>query len=710
MKNLIPTLHSFLLSRKSKHELRTNLANLFAYLLIISLVLSGMSFSVNAMGNEAPPVDPDDLDNILYLPLVVRAPNSYRVSGQVRDAFNNPLPDTMIIDDTGRTTFTDAQGNYSFEVPEGARALAPSLNGYVFNPSVNEVEVFGNLTGQDFVALQAADDAINGGFESDGYWTFLEYGTAWQAGYDTTIVHSGMRSSRTGILEAANNAAGYSTVLGQGILIPSGASDAVLRIWLYTISEEGTADVMPAKPDFPLDGEATLAYDAQFLQVLDESGAILDTPLWVRRDDRMWTYHEFNLSAYAGTTIQLHFGTYNDGADGVTAMFIDDLSLETSYADPQQCTNYLVNSDFEGTGGWVMPATSYQAGYSTRNAFSGIYSMRTGIPLHTTRNIYSYSDAYQVVTIPSGAVSATLSMQLLPQSEEAIADLAPQAFEPPAVGTVWGLEPLAYDAQYVLILNPYTGAIRERLLWWQPPHNRLTWTYRAFDLSRYAGQTIRIQYGSYNDGYGGRTVMWVDDVYLDVCDHATPTPTPTATPSPGVCSEQVRNGDFEAVSNWRIPITVYSAGYSSLFVHSPVQSMRTGIYYQSHNRYSYSDFRQSVYIPPAASQATLSFWAYSLSGEVYDLDPVLPDMPTSANFGTEAMAGDVQYLLVLDIYGNWIDTLVWQRRNDGYWRYYEINLRRYAGREFKLQFGTYNNGYGGVTSMFIDDVSLWVCP
>jgi hypothetical protein len=70
---------------------------------------------------------------------------------------------------------------------------------------------------------------------------------------------------------------------------------------------------------------------------------------------------------------------------------------------------------------------------------------------------------------------------------------------------------------------------------------------------------------------------------------------------------------------------------------------------------------------------------------------------------------DVQYVLILDVYEAWIDTLVWQARDDRAWRDYEIDLSEYRGRTIRLQFGAYNTGYGGVTAMYLDEVSLEVC-
>jgi hypothetical protein len=40
----------------------------------------------------------------------------------------------------------------------------------------------------------------------------------------------------------------------------------------------------------------------------------------------------------------------------------------------------------------------------------------------------------------------------------------------------------------------------------------------------------------------------------------------------------------------------------------------------------------------------------------------------------------------------------------------QFNLKPYAGLTIQLQWGSYNNGWDGVTAMYIDDVSLIACP
>jgi len=74
-----------------------------------------------------------------------------------------------------------------------------------------------------------------------------------------------------------------------------------------------------------------------------------------------------------------------------------------------------------------------------------------------------------------------------------------------------------------------------------------------------------------------------------------------------------------------------------------------------------------------------------------------------------ALPGDSQYVLVLNQYGQWINTLVWQRRNDQTWVSHQFDMGIYAGRSIKLQFGVYNDGWYGVTGMYVDDASLEIC-
>jgi hypothetical protein len=423
----------------------------------------------------------------------------------------------------------------------------------------------------------------------------------------------------------------------------------------------------------------------------------------MRSNAAQWSYYEFNLARYAGRQIAIHIGTFNDGIGGRTAMYADDVSLEyctTTSVTPTPtptpvtgCSNQLGNSGFEFNGLWGIPTTEYSAGYFDGIAHSGTRSMRTGI-YNTTINKFSYSDAWQAVTIPSNATSAKLSLWFYTWSTAVLSN-APQM---PTAGVPFGTEALADDAQYLLILD-LNGNILENLIWMTKDDQ--VWTYREFDLLKYKGQSIRVQFGTFNNGTGGQTAMFVDDVFVDVCTGGAATPTPTPSPTPGptptpgplVCQEYIVNGGFEQNLTWEIPLTAFSADYSTDRAHTGTRSMRTGIVYATHNRFSYSDFRQTVTIPADAKQVSFTFFDYPISNE--GLAVALAPIPSGIVFGAEPLAGDVQYMLILDRFGNWIDTLLWQRSDAQQWTSNTYDLSVYAGSTIKLQFGTYNDGIGG---------------
>jgi hypothetical protein len=114
----------------------------------------------------------------------------------------------------------------------------------------------------------------------------------------------------------------------------------------------------------------------------------------------------------------------------------------------------------------------------------------------------SYSSAYAAVAIPADAESANLSFW----------------YRPAAQSLTGG------DLQLVLLLDPFTFAIRETL------HRRLEqadrWLPATHDLTRYRGQSLLLYFSVYNDNIvsGPAAWMFVDDVSLLACTGPTPAP------------------------------------------------------------------------------------------------------------------------------------------------------------------------------------------
>jgi PKD repeat protein len=174
------------------------------------------------------------------------------------------------------------------------------------------------------------------------------------------------------------------------------------------------------------------------------------------------------------------------------------------------------------------------------------------------------------------------------------------------------------------------------------------------------------------------------------------------------CAEGITNGGFEYDSDWELITTPYPAGYTTATVHSGNRSMRVGIVEPADNLYSHSIAQQTVTIPADAISVTLRFWLYPMTGESpANLIPLA--RPLAATIQEAVLASDRQYVLVLNEYDQWIRTLIWQRTDDPQWTSHQFDMEVHAGKTIKLQFGAYNDGWDGVTAMYVDDVSLEIC-
>ena len=186
-----------------------------------------------------------------------------------------------------------------------------------------------------------------------------------------------------------------------------------------------------------------------------------------------------------------------------------------------------------------------------------------------------------------------------------------------------------------------------------------------------------------------------------------PTATPTNTPEAPVCLDLIVNGDFEGTDGWRMQPTEYQARYSEEQALSPAQSGRTGISSPGDNAYSFSSAVQTVTIPAGVTAATLTFNIYPQTSEPMHL-LVPATMSVAMSMGKETV-GDAQWVLILDSNGRELQRLVSKRSNARTWEAYEFDLSEYRGLTIQIYFGTFNNGWGGVSAMYVDDVALVVC-
>jgi hypothetical protein len=187
---------------------------------------------------------------------------------------------------------------------------------------------------------------------------------------------------------------------------------------------------------------------------------------------------------------------------------------------PPNCTEGIVNGGFEGRTGWITTATQYTAGYATdpEPVRSGVYSMRTGI-VNPAHNIFSYSSALQTVTLPADADYITLNFWIFPQTGEN--ESIPLRLPRNPLGIQEADATTVSDWQFVFILNQY-GQELERLLYRR--QNVEEWQFHSFDLSQYAGRTIKVYFDTFNNGLDGITSMHIDDVSLAICTGTPPEP------------------------------------------------------------------------------------------------------------------------------------------------------------------------------------------
>jgi hypothetical protein len=219
------------------------------------------------------------------------------------------------------------------------------------------------------------------------------------------------------------------------------------------------------------------------------------------------------------------------------------------------------------------------------------------------------------------------------------------------------------------------------------------------------GQTINPVFG-----IGGPPYFLIETDYRG----AEPTPTATSTGTPTatatgepVCNNLIINGGFENDQGWKIANTPYPARYSTAEKHSGNRSLLAGIMDPQDNEPSYSTATQTVTIPNGTDKQLLRFWLYPQTTEPPDL--VSPINPLVLDEVDATAAGDMQLVLILDESGKQLEQLVVDRRDDQAWLFYEFNLSHYVGETIRIYFSVKNDGEGGVTSMYVDDVSLGSC-
>ncbi|MXZ21823.1 MAG: hypothetical protein F4Y84_14680 [Caldilineaceae bacterium SB0665_bin_25] len=374
----------------------------------------------------------------------------------------------------------------------------------------------------------------------------------------------------------------------------------------------------------------------------------------------------------------------------------DNDEVSAAHLSPDGCSELIINGGFEATDlHWGLAGTALPPSYSTAKAYAGDRSLRLGIV--DSANQDANDNLYQDIALPDSAQHFTLSFHFWASHEDAPGS----------------------DMQ---LLNIYEATTGVRLAQpWARLSNEQSWQFELIDLTHFRGRTLRIEFGVHNDGSGGRTALYLDEVSLLACEpDATPfvtpsatappagtpppaaTPQPVTTPVPGGCvaSDTLTNGDFESVldgqSNWAVgespvpPILASqpSGGALSLRLGNPPGS-------GTQNIQSYSSVRQLVQLPAGALSASLRWNHLSRS----------QDPPTFS----PALASDRQELILLTSSLATEAILYRSRAENAAWETMTVDLTPYLGGAYYLYFNVFNDGNGRRTWMFLDDVQLLVC-
>jgi hypothetical protein len=343
------------------------------------------------------------------------------------------------------------------------------------------------------------------------------------------------------------------------------------------------------------------------------------------------------------------------------------------------CRNAIVDGDFESGTGWSIDAAPRVASRSTAQTHTGSYAMRMGIVDES--NVSSPSAIRQRIDIPADATYALLSFYYYPVAET---DRRSDYWE-------------------VMLFEPGTNNTIATL-WKNNTGNERRWLLMNIDLLAYRGRSLDLYFNVYNDGQGGASALYVDDVVFQICTPTSVTATPThiivtAVPTPvtpyptpsGACQELIVNGGFESgAEGWFLGPTERMAGVVSEPRHSGNQAMRLG-FIDGLNVHTFSSIRQTVSVPADAISAAITFWTYPMS---------------TANSGQ-----DHQEFVILSPADNSTLGLPWRvyYDNSRAWTQQRIDLMAYRGQSIVVYFNAFNDGYGGNTALIVDDISLLAC-
>ena len=161
----------------------------------------------------------------------------------------------------------------------------------------------------------------------------------------------------------------------------------------------------------------------------------------------------------------------------------------------------------------------------------------------------------------------------------------------------------------------------------------------------------------------------------------------TSGEQPGLCTDVIINGGFESDGGWALN---QLAIYNTDEVHSGARSARVGILPDGlGGGDSINSSVMQVVTLTVGSNATLWLWVYPI-GEGGDL-------------------GDYHYVGLRD-QSDVYHALEHWRSDTQTWEQQQHDLSAYAGQVVRLYIGTRNDGDDDTAALYVDDITLEVCP
>jgi len=303
---------------------------------------------------------------------------------------------------------------------------------------------------------------VNGGFESGlTGWTVLGSATT------SATAHTGAASAMVGSAAAFN---GDSSV-SQTFTAPAGGG--TLTFWYQ-----------PHCTD-------TVTFDWALVTLKDNVTGTTATLLpKTCANSTVWRQVSYDLAPNAGHGVTLTLLDHDDNFAGdPTYTLYDDVAIG---APPPAATELIVNGGFDGSlSGWTLGGAKLPI-LSTAQIHSGTSSIRCGSSNGTGTDLNGDSSAFQSVSIPASASTATLTFWYFAAT----------------------LDTITFDWQDAQVRSS-TGAVLINIF--HMASNTQVWTQRTVDLTPFRGQTVQIYFNAHDDGFSGDpTSLWIDDVSVKV--------------------------------------------------------------------------------------------------------------------------------------------------------------------------------------------------